>query len=214
LSPLARRVILGVAASQSDEILDVLKRVARILREADIEFALGGGLSAWVHGGPPTENDVDILIRESDVDHALGALEAAGLETARPPEGWLVKAWCDGVLVDLMYEPSGVVVDDSFIERCEVHNVAAVRMRVMPVDDLLVGKLLALTEHHLDFAPILEHARALREQIDWVEVARRTQHSAFARAFLFMIAELGIRAIPEPMPVHLQEEEEEWSRAG
>jgi hypothetical protein len=47
-----------VAAIQSDEILDVLKRVAQLLREADIEFALGGGLSARIRGGPPTEHDV------------------------------------------------------------------------------------------------------------------------------------------------------------
>jgi hypothetical protein len=202
-----------VAATQSDEILDVLKRVAQILREADIEFALGGGLSAWVHGGPPTENDVDVLIREEDVDRALAVLEKSGMETARPPEGWLVKAWSDGVLVDLMYEPSGLTVDAEFLARCEVHNVAAVRMRVMPVDDLLVGKLLALTEHHLDFAPILEHARALREQIDWVDVASRTQHSPFARAFLFMVADLGIRT-EEAEPTALRAREERWSRAG
>jgi len=201
-----------VAATQSAEILDVLKRVAQILREADIEFALGGGLSAWVHGGPPTENDVDMLIREQDVDRALAVLAAAGLETARPPEGWLVKAWVDGVLVDLMYEPSGLVVDDEFLARCEVENVSAVRMRVMPVNDLVVGKLLALTEHHLDYAPILEHARALREQIDWSEVERRTQQSPFARAFLFMLTELGIRDEPESAPVSVREER--WSRAG
>ena len=201
-----------MAATQSAEILDVLKRVAQILREADIEFALGGGLSAWVHGGPPTENDVDMLIREQDVDRALAVLAAAGLETARPPEGWLVKAWVDGVLVDLMYEPSGLVVDDEFLARCEVENVSAVRMRVMPVNDLVVGKLLALTEHHLDYAPILEHARALREQIDWSEVERRTQQSPFARAFLFMLTELGIRDEPESAPVSVREER--WSRAG
>ena len=196
-----------MAASQSDEILDVLKRVAQILREADIEFALGGGLSAWVHGGPPTENDVDILIREVDADAVLAALEAAGLETARPPEGWLVKAWSDGVLVDLMYEPAGIVVDAEYLERCEVRNVAAVRMRVIAVEDLLVGKLLALTEHHLDYAPILEHARALREQVDWGQVEERTQHSPFARAFLSMLDELGIRESKDPMPAR-------WSRAG
>ena len=208
-----RRVTPRVAATQSDEILDVLKRIAQILREADIEFALGGGLSAWVHGGPPTENDVDMLIREADVERALAILEDAGLETARPPEGWLVKAWDDGILVDLMFEPSGVTVDDEFLERCEVHNVAAVRMRVMPVDDLIVGKLLALTEHHLDFAPILEHARALREQIDWAHVASRTQHSPFARAFLFMVADLGIRTDDVETPLE-RVREERLSRAG
>jgi hypothetical protein len=199
-----------MAATQSHEILDVLKRVAQILRDADIDFALGGGLSAWVRGGPPTEHDVDILIRESDAERALDILGAAGFETDHPPEGWLVKAWDDGVLVDLMFEPSGVTVDDGFLEQCEVHSVAAVPMRVMPLEDLIVGKLLALTEHHLDFAPILEHARALREQVDWAHVASRTQHSPFARAFLFMIADLGIRAIPEPTPVHVQDEEDRW----
>jgi hypothetical protein len=203
-----------VAATQSDEILDVLKRVAQIFREADIEFALGGGLSAWVHGGPPTENDVDILIRERDVDRALGVLADAGLKTARPPEGWLVKAWCNGVLVDLMFEPSGVVVDDDFLARCELHNVSAVRMLVMPVEDLVVGKLLALTEHHLDYAPILEHARALREQIDWEAVEARTEHSPFARAFLYMLIELGIRDAPEPVAVGVGAGNDRWSRAG
>jgi hypothetical protein len=182
-----------VATTQSDEILDVLKRVAQLLRDADIDFALGGGLSAWVRGGPPTEHDVDLLIRETDAERALDVLRAAGFETAHPPEDWLVKAWDGDVLVDLMFEPSGVTVDDEFFDRCELDNVAAVRMHVMPLEDLLVGKLLALTEHHLDFAPILEHARALREQIDWAHVALRTQHSPFARAFLYMVADLGIR---------------------
>jgi hypothetical protein len=201
-----------VAATQSREILDVLKRVAQILREADIEFALGGGLSAWVHGGPPTENDVDILIRECDADRALEVLGAAGFDTDHPPEGWLVKAWDGDVLVDLMFEPSGLTVDDEFLQHCELHSVAAVHMRVMPLEDLVVGKLLALTEHHLDFAPILEHARALREKIDWAEVAHRTEDSPFARSFLFMLAELGIRSDVDVPAARLREER--WSKAG
>jgi len=201
-----------VAASQSVEILDVMKRVAQILRDADIDFALGGGLSAWVHGGPPTENDVDILIREADAGDALRALDAAGLETARPPEGWLVKAWSDGILVDLMFGPAGAVVDEEFLQRCEERDVAAVRMRVMPVNDLLVGKMLALSEHHLDYAPILEHARALREQVDWQEVEERTAQSPFARAFLYLLTELGVR--DDRAPVAVDAREQRWSRAG
>jgi hypothetical protein len=201
-----------VAATQSHEILDVLKRVAQILREADIEFALGGGLSAWVRGGPPTENDVDILIRERDAERALEVLRAAGFETDNPPEGWLVKAWAGDVLVDLMFEPSGVTVDDDFLDHCELHSVAAVNMRVMPLEDLVVGKLLALTEHHLDFAPILEHARALREQIDWALVAHRTEQSPFARSFLYMLSELGVLSDANVPAERVREER--WSKAG
>ena len=65
-------------------------------------------------------------------------------------------------------------------------------MLVMPVDDLLVSKLLSLTEHHLDFGRALEISRALREQIDWSDVRRRTEHSPFARAFLKLVVDLGI----------------------
>jgi hypothetical protein len=181
-----------VPASQSTELLDTLKVVAAALREAKIPFALAGGLAAWAHGGPPTEHDIDLMLRESDADAALAVLAEVGLRVERPPEGWLVKAWHGDVLVDLIYGPSGIVVDDDFFERCDTLSVAAVDMQVIGLDDLLIGKLLALTEHHLDFGPPLEWARAIREQVDWERVAARTAESPFARTFLAMLDELDI----------------------
>jgi hypothetical protein len=104
----------------------------------------------------------------------------------------LVKAWLGDVLVDLIHTPLGIEVDTEFFDRCEELNVAAVDMRVIPLEDLLVGKLLALTEHHLDLGPPLEWARALREQINWAEVGYRTQHVAFARVFFHLLVELNV----------------------
>jgi hypothetical protein len=183
-------------AAQSSELLVALKVVAATLREAKIEFALAGGLAAWAHGGPPTEHDIDLMIREADADAALAALRDAGLRTERPPEGWLVKAWVDDVLVDLIHGPRGMTVDEAFFERCEELSVAAVDMHVICLDDLFVGKLLSLTEHHLDFSPPLEWARAIREQVDWEVVAARTAESPFARTFLVMLDELEITSTP------------------
>jgi predicted nucleotidyltransferase len=179
-------------AVQSSELLDALKVVAASLREAKVPFALAGGLAAWAHGGPPTEHDIDLLVREADAEAALAALRDAGLRIETPPEGWLVKAWLDDVLIDLIFAPKGIVVDDAFLDACEEVSVAAVDMRVISLDDLLVGKLLALTEHHLDFGPPLEWARAIREQVDWRSVAARTSESPFARTFLAMLDELDI----------------------
>ncbi len=179
-------------AAQAPYLLESLKRVAAVLREADVPFALGGGLAAWARGGPPTEKDIDLLIREVDAERSLTVLAAAGLTVDRPPEGWLVKAYDGDVLVDLIYSPSGLEVDDELLERCEEMGVHAVHMRVMPIDDLLVTKLLSLTEHHLDYGPVLEIARALREQIGWEDVWRRTCHSPFARTFFALADELGI----------------------
>jgi hypothetical protein len=179
-------------ALQSTDLLDALKVVAASLREAKVPFALAGGLAAWAHGGPPTEHDIDLMIRESDADAALAVLRDAGLRVEHPPEGWLVKAWFDDVLIDLIYGPRGMIIDDEFLDRCPELSVAAVDMRVIPLDDLLVGKLLALTEHHLDFAAPLEWARAIREQVDWAVVAERTAESPFARTFLTMLKELEV----------------------
>jgi hypothetical protein len=177
---------------QADVILDALKVVAAQLRDAGIPFALGGGMAAWARGGPPTEHDVDLVIRRQDVDRALDLLEAAGLPTARPPEGWLVKTWVDGVLIDLIHCPLGLEVDDVLFERCEVMSVAAVDMPVMSADDILVTKLLALTEHELNLSAPLTYARALREQIDWPRLTERVSSSPFARTFLVLLEELGV----------------------
>jgi hypothetical protein len=179
-------------ALQSVELLDALKVVAAALRDAKVPFALAGGLAAWAHGGPPTEHDIDLLIREADAEAALAVLRDVGLRIEIPPEGWLAKAWLDDVLIDLIFGPRGIIVDDEFLEGCEEMSVAAVDMRVISLDDLLVGKLLALTEHNLDFGPPLEWARAIREQVDWAEVAARTTDSPFARTFLAMLDELEI----------------------
>ena len=179
-------------ASQSDDILAALKQTAAALRDGGIEFALGGGLAAWARGGPPTEHDIDYLVRPDDTEAALAALRKCGMRTDVPPEGWLAKAWCDGVLIDLINAPMGITIDDDFFARCDQISVAAVSMPVMPLDDVLVGKLLALNEHNLDFGPPLQWARSLREQIDWIDVEERTIGSPFARTFLTMLGELGV----------------------
>jgi hypothetical protein len=182
----------GVPALQGEHLLASLKHVAAALREAEVPFALAGGLAAWARGGPPTEKDIDLLIREADCDRAHEALDRAGFRTETPPEGWLVKAFDGDILVDLIFRPSGFVVDDALLARCDELSVGAVPMRVMRVNDLLTSKLLSLAEHHLDFGPPLEIARALREQIDWDQLWCQTQHSPFARTFFALLRELAI----------------------
>jgi hypothetical protein len=181
-----------MAACQSERLLASLKRAAAALRNADIRFALAGGLAAWARGGPPTEHDIDLFIKKDDADAALEALRHGGMRTDVPPEGWLVKAWDGDILIDLIFHPTGLIVDDQLLDRCDVLNVHAVRMPVLPAGDLLATKLLALTEHSLDYASVLEYARSLREQIDWNELARRTDGSPFAHAFFTLAADLGL----------------------
>jgi hypothetical protein len=176
-------------------MLAALKRTGAVLRDADIPFAVAGGFATWARGGPATEHDVDFFIVEEDADRALAAMEKDGLRTDRPPEGWLVKTWVGDILVDLIFRPSGGLETVDMIARAEELNVHSMRMLVATATDVMVTKLNALAEHSLEYRALLETSRALREQIGWAEVTKRSSESPFARAFLYLARELHI--IPE-----------------
>jgi hypothetical protein len=176
-----------------EEMVDAMKDAVAVLQEREIPFVLGGGLAAWARGGPRSEHDVDLLIREQDADDALAAFDEAGMRTERPPEGWLVKAWHDnGTLIDLIYSPAGGPITDDSIERAPLLEVMALRLRVSSLEDLFTTKLLALNEQEPEFGGVLELARALREQVDWDDVRVRTEASPFARAFFTLVEGLGV----------------------
>lgn len=175
-----------------------LKSTAAALNDADIPFCLIGSLSAWVRGGPESSHDLDLGIREEDVLRTADALEAAGMQIQVPPEEWLIKAWSgdpdhpDSHLVDLIYAPSGCPITDEVLARADVMDVLAMRMRVLCPTDLMVMKLTALREQHLNLTSSIATARAVREQINWDELRERTAHSPYARGFFTMCEGLGI----------------------
>ena len=173
-------------------ILRTMKKAAGALRDAEVPCLLGGGLAVWARGGAKTEHDVDFLVKPEDAERAQQALVRVGLEAENPPEGWLLKAWDGNVLVDLIYEPRGGPVDDEWFERAEELDVYAVTMSVASLDDILVTKLLALSEQNLDYASVLEMGRAVREQLDWDEVRRRCEGWPYAKAFLVLVEELDV----------------------
>jgi hypothetical protein len=188
-----RKRRLRVPESSFEELIEAMKAAAGILQEADVPFVLGGGLSAWARGGPRSEHDVDFLLRPEDAEKAHAAFEAAGWETEKPPEGWLYKTWHgNGALVDLIFNPASGPITDELIERSPEAEVMALRVHVSTLEDVMVAKLLAITEQEPDFSSALEWARALREQIDWEDVRARTEASPFAKAFFTLVEALGI----------------------
>jgi hypothetical protein len=184
------------------DIEHALKRAAAALQRADVPFLLGGSLASWARGGPETRHDLDLMIRPQDADRALEALTKAGMRAEVPPEDWLVKAWDGDTLVDLIHNPKGMPMDDSVIARGEVRSVLGMEMRVMALEDVMVTKLMAISEHALRYERLLEISRALREQIDWNEVRRRTESSPFARAFFVLLE--GLEILPAGAPADVR----------
>ncbi|HEX5592614.1 MAG TPA: nucleotidyltransferase [Solirubrobacterales bacterium] len=174
------------------ELTDSLKRSIAALERQEIPYVLGGGLGCWARGGPPSSNDIDLMLKPEDAERAQEALAEAGMRPETPPEQWLRKAWDGDILIDLIYEPSGMQIDDEAIARGEEMSVMAMQIRVMDLDDLLTTKLLALDEHSADYRDLILITRSLREQIDWEQLRERTAASPFARAFFALADGLEI----------------------
>jgi hypothetical protein len=181
-----------LSESQPEALLETLKRAAAALEAERIRYLLGGGLGCWARGGPPSSNDIDLMVKREDAERALAALGEAGMRTERPPESWLFKAWDGPVLVDLIFEPVGMRVTDQVLERGEELNAGGKQVPVMALDDIMATKLLALDEHNADYGDLLLIGRALREQIDWASLRQRTSYSPFAAAYFTLVEGLGV----------------------
>jgi Uncharacterised nucleotidyltransferase len=180
-------------AQTHEAITQTLRRATAALRDAGVPFMLGGSVACWARGGPRSQNDVDLVVPPDEAEAALAALEDAGMRTDRPPEEWLYKAYDGEVVIDVIFDPTGMPpVTRELIDQAEVMSVLAIAMPVMSLEDVLASKLLALSEQRLDYAPVVEIARALREMIDWPSLIERTSESPYARAFFALLRELDV----------------------
>lgn len=171
---------------------EVLKRVGATLKAAEIPFALAGGYAVWTRGGPESTHDVDFVLPEDCVEEAVQTLLENGMESVAAPEDWLVKVGRDTVVVDLIHRLPTGPVDEGLLVRCTELPVDSVMMPVMSATDLVVSRMLALSEHACDLSPILGSARALREQIDWQLVRQEAKRSPFAQTAVDLLDALAI----------------------
>ena len=171
-----------------------MKVAVASLREADVRFMLGGSMAAWARGGPEPVKDLDLMVREEDAERTLHVLTAVGFRPEHPPEEWLLKAWWGDVLVDIIFAPRGLPIDDEVLSRGQERSLCALRVPVMAPEDVLTTKLRSLDEHQLDMAYLLQIVRAIREQVDWDEIRRRTNDWPYAAAFLTLVERLGVAA--------------------
>src|SRR3954469_25858190 len=190
----SRGISAGMAegSAPADQLVDVMMHVAAALRDADVPYLLAGSFAVWARGGPAHDTDLDFAVKPEDLERAIAALEAAGMEQKPTPEEWLKKVCDRDVQVDLIHDPAGLEIDDEVMERGDDIEVNGMTFRVMGVDDVMTTKLFAFKEHYLDYASTLEMARMMREQIDWDELRRRCLEYPYAKPFFTLAEELGL----------------------
>jgi hypothetical protein len=185
----------GLAPGQPvdrETVRDLLKRTAVALKEAGVPFALCGGYAAWVRGAPEPDHDADFLVPAADAERAAAALADAGLPVVEPAEDWLIKVVTQNAFIDVLWRTCGAPVENDLIDRAEEIPVLSVHMPVLEASDIIVTKVMALSEHYCDYGRLLPVARAMREQVDWSDVRRRVAENDFAVVFLVLLERLGI----------------------
>jgi hypothetical protein len=177
---------------EQGKLREALKVVAVALKRAEVPFALAGGYALWARGAPEPHHDVDFVIAEEDRERVAGVLAEVGIEVVDPPEDWLFKVFVDGAMVDLLLRLNGesVVAEDlADVDQIEVESVL---MPVLGATLLMTAKLNALDERACDLAKILPAARAVREQVDWEDVATAVDDNDFAVVTLELLRRLGV----------------------
>ena len=190
----------GVAGQ--DALRAALKLVAVALKEGGLPFALAGSYGIWARGGPEPDHDVDFMVAEEDAPRAKDLLAERDLQVVQPPEDWLFKVFVDDAMVDVIHRVNGEPLDRSRFEDAEVMEVESVQMPVLPATVLMADKLGAMEEHACNLTPVIPAARAIREQVDWAEVRRRTEGNPFAEACLVLLRRLDVATPHGPGASH------------
>lgn len=186
------RAALPAALGAENRLREALKLVAVVLKEGDVPFALAGSYGLWARGGPEPEHDVDFMVAEEDAALAKDLLAAHDLHVVQPPEDWLFKVFIDEAMVDVIFRVNGEAITRERFDHADVIEVESVRMPVLAATVLMGDKLGAMEEHACDLGAVLPVARAVREQVDWDEVATVTAGNPFARAALVLLRDLEI----------------------
>src|SRR6185369_11395626 len=105
---------------ESQPLIATLKRAAFHLKETEIPFCLAGGFAVYARGGESVDHDIDFLIKAEDADRTLTALAEVGFRGEVPPEGWLVKAYDDDRLIDLIFSPVQRPVTDETLADTDI----------------------------------------------------------------------------------------------
>jgi hypothetical protein len=181
-------------SEDNGRLREALKLVGVALKEGGKPFALTGGYALWARGGPEPEHDVDFMVAEEDAPGIAQRLAEEGFDVVQPPEDWLFKVYVGHALVDILFRASGDPVPRERLALADQIEVESVRLPVLPSTEVMVDKLNAMEERACDLATIVPAARAVREQIDWADVERRTADNDYAAAALFLLRRLGIVA--------------------
>ena len=148
----------------------------RTLREADIEFMVGGAHALAPYTGVVRDTkDLDVVLRRRDCEPALAALEAAGFATELTFSHWLAKAHAGDRFIDLIFSSGNCVapVDDDWFAHAVPGEVLGVPTLLCPPEEMIWSKAFIMERERYDGADVAHLLLACGPRLDWRRLLER-----------------------------------------
>lgn len=184
-------------ADDDETFRAVLAEVVEAVEEEGIPYLAIGGLANATFGRPRPTKDIDLLVKPEDAERCLKTLESAGFETEDPKEDWLLKAYKDDVLVDVIVRiHNSIYLDDDMIARAKHHQLKGTTIKVVPAEDFIVMQACTHSEDtpHYWYNALTVIAST---DIDWEYVIRRSSHGPRRVLSLLLYAQSNDLAVPD-----------------
>lgn len=156
---------------------DPHRRALEALHESGVEFLLGGAFALQAHLGVLLRavKDLDLFVRERDVERALAALRGAGYATDVVFPHWLAKAVAGSEFIDVIFSSgNGIVrVDDAWFTHAGRAEVLGVPVLVCPPEEGIWSRAFVMERERYDGADVAHLLRCCAATLDWPRLVGR-----------------------------------------
>jgi hypothetical protein len=164
------------AGGRPSEELDARGDALRALAASGLPHLVAGAYAFAEYTGIVRDTkDLDVFLRERDVEAALATLEGAGFRTEIEDPTWIAKGFRGEWFVDLIFSSgNGVaVVDDRWFDHARPGTVLGVPVRLAPPEEMIWSKGFVLERERYDGHDVNHLLHACAEQLDWPRLLER-----------------------------------------
>jgi len=164
-------LMIMVINQHNREAVAFYEDMLKILADSEIDFMIGGAFAVFHYATIYRDTkDLDIYCRPVDFPAILKLFAVHGYKTEQTDVRWLGKVYSgDGYFIDIIFDTvNGLCkVDDNWFERAVHTRLFDMDIRIIPVEELIWGKLYVQNRERFDGADINHLFLVLNNRIDW-----------------------------------------------
>jgi hypothetical protein len=152
----------------------VYHEVINTLNLRKLRFALGGAFAlAFYTGHWRNTKDLDLYVLPVDRQDVIAAVLSTGMsdyyEVESYDRSWIYRAYQDDIIVDIIWAMANGRgdVDEIWLDEGDQISVQGEVLPVIPVEELIWGKIYVLQKERSDWPDVLNLLHASGPQVDW-----------------------------------------------